>query len=246
MTQTNPTTAVRGEREGESAPQADGLSSAAQIEPVPVSPVPASIPSALWPTFEFRPRESELRGSVFRYADGQWLPDDGEHDLAFIMYGASAPMAMYVDLPNHKNIIWSGLTTHWSASVRQHPHGNPWHYMLRDGESQWGGDWGRSAHPNARAGNAAMNECASRNRCANGRGVRFEVASPHIVLGLVRDRATKEIVSVPPMFECMYCGSVWRDALIAQVIEARRAETQSGSVHESAVATPCAQTPEAS
>lgn len=228
---------------GRSVP--DGLSSTAPIEPVPVSPLRASIPSALWPTYEFRPRESELLGSVFRYAEGQWLPDDGEYDLAFIMYGSGAPMAMFIELPNQKNIIWSGLTTHWSGYVAQHPRGgNPWHYMLRDGETEWGGDWGRARHPNTRAGDAAMRECASRNRCANGRGVRFEVANPHIVLGLVRDHTTKEVLSVPPMFECMYCGSGWRDALLAQAIEARRAETHSGSVEdESAVPEGCAQGP---
>ncbi len=218
----------------------DGLSPS--VEPVPVSPaVAASIPNALWPTYEFRPRDCELRGTVLRYADGAWLPDDGEWDLAFISYGMSAPMVYYVDLPYQRNIVWRGLTTHWRGSIRDHPRGNPWHYMLREGETEWGGDWGRSNHPNSRAGDSGMSKCGSINRCANGRGIRFDVADPHIVLGLVRDRSTKKVLRVPTFFECMYCGEGWRNALLAQAIEAQRAETpESGSVHESAVPTGCA------
>lgn len=215
-------------------PDGTGLS---QAEPE-VSALRASIPSAVWPIYEFRPRDCHLRGTVLRYADGQWLPDDGSWDLAFISYGAGAPICIYVDLPYQRNIIWKGLTTHWTGCISEHPRGNPWHYMLRDGETDWGGDWGRSRHPNSQAGDEGMSKCASINRCANGRGIHFNVCDPHIVLGLLRERESGEIVRVPPDFTCMYCGDGWRDALLASAIEAGTAETQSGSVHESAVAKP--------
>jgi len=205
-----------------------------------VSPVPASIPSAsLWPMLEFRPLPELLRGIVVRYAEGAWLPDDGEYDLSFIAYGAGVPRGIYIDLPYQRNIIWSGLTSHWSAKNYEHPRCNPWHYLLREGASDWGGDWGHDSHPNYRAGRAAMSECCRRNRCANGTGPKFEDGDKHILAGLVRERETKRIITPPAHRVCMFCGGKWE--LHAQAIEARRAETGTGSVHESAVPQGCAQ-----
>ena len=180
-----------------------------------------SAPQFIWPVFEFRPREKDLLGIVLRYADGAWIADDGEHDLAFIAYGSGAPMAFYVRLPYQRNIIWSGLTQHWRGHDRNHPHGNPWHYMLREGATEWGGHWPeRDWHPNEIAGRKAMNECSRRNRCANGRGPEFNICDPYIVLGLVRDRGTKEAVSIPDPV-CMYCGDKWLHALVEESAKAR-------------------------
>ncbi len=211
-----------------------GLSSQA-TEPVPVSALRASIPDAeLWPVYEFRPLPQHARGTVLRYAEGEWLPDDGEWDIAFVNYGAGVPRGLGVDLPYQRNIIWSGLTSHWSARHVDHPRLNPWHYMLRDGETEWGGPWGRDTHPNKRAYEKAMSHCCSINRCANGSGPEFKIGDPYIAAGLLRERDTKRVATFPERLICMFCGSRWEHA--AQAIEARRAETGTGSVEdESAV-----------
>lgn len=196
-----------------------------------VSAVPASVPSALWPVYEFRPIEHHMRGTVLRYADGDWIPDDGEWDVAFITYGMGAPLGLGVHLPQQRNIVWSGLTSHWSAHNPAHPRGNAWHYMLRGGETQWGGQWLRDHHPNERAARAAMSKCCAINGCANGSGPEFQDGNPYIVAGLVRERDTKAVVRRPAHRQCMYCDE-WES--LAQAIEARRAAT-TGVVHESAV-----------
>lgn len=169
----------------------------------------------LWPVYEIRPLPQYQRGTVLRYADGDWLPDDGEWDLAFVCYGGGAPMALGVDVPYQRNIVWSGMTaSHWSASDPDHPRGgNPWHYMLREGETEWGGDWGRDRHLNRRAYDRAMSHCSSINRCANGSGARFESGNAWIEAGLLRERETKLIVSAPENLSCMYCGDAWSTKL---------------------------------
>jgi hypothetical protein len=167
----------------------------------------------LWPVYEFRPLPSDIRGTVLRYAEGAWLPDDGEYDLAFVMYDAGPPLAKYVDLPFQRNIIWKGLTQHWSGHDPAHPRGNPWHYMLRDGETEWGGPWERDRHENRRVGDKAMSHCCSINRCANGGGPEFRLRDPYIERGLLRERDTKRVVTFPERPVCMFCGDGWATKL---------------------------------
>lgn len=190
---------------------------ATAAEPV-VSALRDGIPSALWPVFEFRPLPSQMHGTVLRYAKGEWLPDDGEWDIAFVSYGMGAPLGLGVELPYQRNIIWSGLTSHWAAQNHKHPGSNPWHYMLRDGETQWGGVWGRDQHLNERAMRAAMGKCCAINGCANGWGPAFRDGNPWIEAGMVRERDTKRIVRPPERRQCMYCDD-WHN--LAQALEAR-------------------------
>lgn len=179
------------------------------------TPEGAAGPGDLWPVYEFRPLPEHSRGTVLRYADGAWIADDGEWDVAFVSYGASAPLGLYIRLPYQRNIIWSGLTSHWSDSVHEHPRANPWHYMLRDGETEWGGSWNRDAHPNERAGRSAMSKCCALNRCANGRGPEFRLGDPYISAGLVRERETKAVVQFPEKPVCVFCGDGWSDRIAA-------------------------------
>lgn len=159
----------------------------------------------VYPVYEMRPPKEAH--DVFRFNCGNWIPDDGEWDLAFYGYG-TAPMAWYVDLPYHKNIAWSGLTTHWSGCVESHPGGNAWHYMLKGKTKTWGDTWDRDYHENKRAGDKAMDACCAKYRCANGRGPEFRIGDPFIQDGLLRNRETKQIVTFPEKFTCMYCGIV--------------------------------------
>lgn len=163
----------------------------------------------LWPVFEFRPHADYIGSILLRYAEGKWIPDDGEWDIAFVSYGMGAPYGLGVYLPYQRNIIWSGLTSHWRGEDRDHPCGNPWHYMLREGETEWGGAWDRDRHPNERAQREAMNKCCSMNGCANGRGPNFEAGDKHILAGLVRDRESKRVVTPPEKLTCMFCGDAW-------------------------------------
>lgn len=196
----------------------------------------------LWPVYEFRPRECHSRGTVLRYANGEWLPDDGEWDIAFVSFGMGAPLGLGVELPYQRNILWRGKDGHWTQPNHNHHRSNPWHYMLREGETAWGGAWGKDMHPNSRAADAAMKKCCALNSCANGVGPQFEITDPYIVLGLVRDRETKEIVRVPTNFTCMYCGDIWKETLLASAIETGTAETEGlGPKAESAAAKPDAQ-----
>lgn len=174
----------------------------------------------LWPVYEFRPLPQHSGAMVLRYAGGEWLPDDGEWDIAFVSYMGCAPYGLGVNLPYQRNIVWSGLTTHWRGHQARHPRGgNPWHYMLRAGQTEWGGDWGRDAHLNTRAYEAAMNKCCSLNRCANGRGPEFKLGDPYVAAGFLRDRETKEVVKFPEPPHCMYCGDGWAAQIAAKLAE---------------------------
>lgn len=166
----------------------------------------------LRPVYEFRPIPGALRGDLRRYANGEWLPDDGEtYDLAFIS-GFGAPICMYVEHSYQRNILWGWTTGHWSANEHRHPKSNPWHYVLREGETEWGGDWGSSQHLNHRAGDSGMSKLVSEHRCANGRSVGITRPSKHVLAGMVRDRETGIVLAPPESPACMYCGDVWRHA----------------------------------
>lgn len=154
----------------------------------------------LFPVYEFRPLPSFHPS--YRFADGKWIEDDGEYDLAF----TAGQTCMYVCMPYHRNIMWGWTTGHWAADQGGHPGGNSWHYMLREGESAWGKPWGRDAHPNELAGRRGMDFLVSKHRGANGTGVDFHLDEPVIAAGLLRLRDTKEIVRFPEKPLCMYCS----------------------------------------
>lgn len=164
----------------------------------------------IWPVLEFRPLPSFFDKynygvddrAVHRYANGEWIPDDGEYDLAFAIKG----YCLMVELPYQKNILWSWCTGHWSAFEPNHPHGNAWHHMLREGQTEWGGDWGRDLHPNTKAGRSGMNFAIRNRGCANGLRVAFHLNDKHIAAGLLRERDTKKVVTFPGIPVCLHCG----------------------------------------
>lgn len=164
------------------------------------------------PVYEFRPLQDFFIGAVRRYANGAWLPDDGEYDIAFIGHARSDnyryPCCLYVAYSHQKNIVAGWTTGHWSAYEPLHPGGNAWHYSLKDGETEWGGDWGGRNHLNKKAGDSGMSKMSSENGCANGRSVDLRKPNDkHILAGLVRDHTTKELFQFPGRLVCMYCGA---------------------------------------
>lgn len=165
------------------------------------------------PVYEFRPMLGFFKGPFHRYANGEWLPDDGEYDLAFATVEAGS-ICLFFEHPHPRNLEWSWLTTDWRQNVAEHPRGgNPWHRALREGADDFGKGWGRETHPNEIAGRSGMNWACSQRSCANGRHVECSPLDPHIRAGLVRDRATKVILAPPSGLVCMYCGQPPRQAL---------------------------------
>jgi hypothetical protein len=165
-----------------------------------------AIKQNVWPVYVFRPLPDALRGQVFRFAGGLWIPDDGEPDLAFASFAFGPPICLYVSLPYQRNIVLSWTTGHWADNEPLHPRGNAWHYALRSGTRDWGGDWGRDAHENTRAGNSGMNFLCGKARCANGQHVEMNPNDKHIAAGLVWERDTGEVLMIPNDAKCMYCG----------------------------------------
>lgn len=160
----------------------------------------------IWPVYEFRPLPGFFKMPPRRYAEGKWIEDDGEYDICFIGTWGRENWSLYFEPPNHKNIICSWLTGHWTSSVQEHPRANPWHYALRDGQTEWGDTWGRDKHPNVRAGDAGMNKVCAEFRSASGRHIEMKPSDKHIAAGLLRNRETKEVFRFPDRLTCMYCG----------------------------------------
>jgi hypothetical protein len=178
--------------------------------------------------YELRPPEEFFQGEVRRYADGEWLPDDGEYDVAFIgmangVEGGTSrtftyPCCLYYDPPYYKNIIWSWLTTPWRGHIAAHPRGNAWHISLRPGTVEWGESAGRDNHPNYIAGRNGMDKMSAEHSCANGRHAEFRAGNVIIEGGLLRRVSDKAIVTLPDAPNCMYCGLVWRQDKVAAPI----------------------------
>lgn len=57
--------------------------------------------------FEIRPLPDTFTVEVRRYADGKWVPDDGEWDLAFIGYYRSTPICLYFDGADSRTVGWA-------------------------------------------------------------------------------------------------------------------------------------------
>ena len=158
----------------------------------------------LWPTYVFRPLQGVLHLPLFRYSSGEWIEDDGEPNLAFS--SVASGVCLYVSLPYQKNIILSWLTTHWCGYQPKHPRGNAWHYMLRPGETKWGGSWGRESHENTQAGDSGMKFITQHRAAASGLHIELKPEDKHIAAGLVTERKTGKPLVFPTNPMCMYCG----------------------------------------
>lgn len=173
-------------------------------------------------TYEMRPPEGFFRGDVRRYAGGKWLPDDGEWDMAFIgmangTEGSTGnpftyPCCLLYEPQYHEDIIWSWLMTPWRADYPAHPRGNPWHYSLRPGATDWGAGANRDRHPNYSASRTGMSKLSDEHRCANGRHADFNRDNAIIKAGCLRRVSDKAIVTIPEAPGCMYCGLAWLEA----------------------------------
>lgn len=152
-----------------------------------------------YPVYEFRPI---YEGDYLRYNNGNWIPDDGEYDIAFIE--PNKQTTYYVNLPYYKETGWSWVKNgNWGEYVTKHLGGNAWHRTVGRGES-----WNeRDAHPNRIAGEAGMKKLGQMKGCSNGSGPDIlYVGDPYLVKRVVRTVDTKEIMEIPKDFNCIYCG----------------------------------------
>lgn len=145
----------------------------------------------VFPVYEMRPMHKPL----YRYANGEWIPDDGEWDLAFITK-EGAWYVEYVHLPYYVNLLWSLY------------YNNKWHHMFKDGYSEWISWHERYRHPNIVAGDSGIRYCIDKLKCGaiNGEGPEFRIGDYYIRRGMVRVRDTHEIITFPRKFVCAKCG----------------------------------------
>jgi hypothetical protein len=160
---------------------------------------------------EFRPRPGLFTSDTFRYADGKWIPDDGEYDTAFICMNAKLvenkgyKVCLYFEPPYRKNIRWSWCDGHWSATDERHPDGNAWHYMLVPGTNVWG-EWERHRHPNEVAKESGFEWMRGNGGC-NGVAICLKPTDQHIQEGLARIKGSGHVIAPPAKPVCMYCSS---------------------------------------
>ena len=159
-----------------------------------------------FPVYEFRPLPQNMRGQVYRYAEGKWIEDDGEYDLAFAM--PMDFMAYYVDLPYQTNLKWSWDGGDWRRYESRHPEGNAWHYELKNGGKHFIRWEERDQHPNEIAGRSAMDFVVKKCHCANGHGAQFHIDDPYIKAGLLKEKVTQKVVKFPKTMHCVYCGVI--------------------------------------
>ncbi|MFA5299850.1 MAG: hypothetical protein WC389_16825 [Lutibacter sp.] len=131
-------------------------------------------------TFLIRPT-NDFKGSIIRpsdythpthalrYADGKWLPDDGQPDLAFVQgviyYG--------VKIPDYTNRLWEWSDAELTKSFLPkylHKHAGSWHYYTINNtpydDEQY--RWDNSNHPNKIAEELASKKVCELNGCGNG------------------------------------------------------------------------------
>ena len=151
-----------------------------------------------FPVYVMRPMFLPL----YRYANGKWIEDDGEWDLAFITRNGDtgAWYVEYVDMPYYLGLLWK---------VRYQ---GQWHYMLDSRYKHWVYWKDRYRHPNIVAGNSGIDYCIKKLKCGavNGTGPEFQLGDKYIRLQLVRYQETGEVVTFPSTFTCSKCGLTLR------------------------------------
>lgn len=164
--------------------------------------------------FEFRPLPEESKG-LLRYANGTWIDDDGEWDMAFISGKeyVEFPYTICLEMPNPANLLWSYVHHgNWRTHIAEHPNGKAWHYMTTNGKI-YSGTWKQNKHINEIVHDIATSKCLELHGCANGHGPEFRILDPYIKAGLVRIKGTEEIVKFPKIFKCCFCGDIdWQEA----------------------------------
>lgn len=144
--------------------------------------------------------------SLHRYANGTWIPDDGEYDLAF----AHGVIAYYVSLPDYCNVIWTWrdlVLTRSYLPEYLHKYAKAHHIHTSDNEPMH--HWDNSQHPNEIAGKSAMDKVSSVHGVANGRGAYLCSETPDNTPWLKEKRvlvqSTMQPILIPDNPVCYLC-----------------------------------------
>ncbi|KKL27800.1 hypothetical protein LCGC14_2381550 [marine sediment metagenome] len=174
-------------------------------------------------TFVFRPLNVPVEGMIvtpsdfiprhglLRYADGNWIPDDGKPDLAFL----EGVIAYGVSLPHSANILWQWEDIDLSRSflpdedLRRH-HARGWHYQTINNTHWQDYRWGsfgksRDEHPNEIAHKSAMDKCCSLHHLANGRGADLTIDNEWTRRGFLWIKSTMQPIKPPENPTCFLC-----------------------------------------
>jgi hypothetical protein len=194
-------------------------------------------------TLVFRPLNNyntDFPTRTLRYASGEWIPDDGQFDLAFIQ----GNFVLSVDLPNYSNLLWSwidyDLTKKWLPEYL-HRNIKGWHEVTinntpLDGEYRRFEFPNDDTHPNAIAHHSAMKKCCELNGYAIGIGPsitnanhgdsKYSLADEYIKRGLLRIQRTNEPVVIPEKLECFLCANNGKGHLL-EALKASISDTES-------------------
>jgi hypothetical protein len=165
------------------------------------------------PSFQPSGYKHEGQG-LLRYADGKWIPDDGEPDLAFV-HGV---VAFGVRLPSYTNIIWEWLDLELTRSLipeylRREVNG--WHYMTTNNKAIHDHYWfDKEKHPNEIAHKSAMDKCCEIHSVANGRGPELWLDNEWIKRGLLYVKSTMTKIVAPDNPVCCLCQDNGRGHLL--------------------------------
>lgn len=148
-------------------------------------------------TYLIRPDVGEFKNRQWRrWADGKWVDDDGNPDIAFMSADCSYPIVMYVQLPAYENLIWV-----WDDPKFY------WHSQLVNGATDIG-EYLREEHDNhinVRIGREAMHEQSSKHGVSNGRGPEIYRDNEWIREGKLWIKRTMELVTPPKNPVCYLC-----------------------------------------
>jgi len=152
---------------------------------------------------------------LLRYANGKWIPDDGEYDLAF----AHGVFAHYVSLPDYSNVIWTWRDINLTRSyLPEYLHKYAQSHHIYTSDNQPMRHWDKSQHPNARAGKSAMDKVRAIHHVANGRGAYLCSESPSEIPWLNEKRmlvqSTMKPVLIPENPICYLCLDNGRGHLV--------------------------------
>jgi len=171
--------------------------------------------------FVFRPTDEPREGAVvissgyqhyrqglLRYASGEWIPDDGKPDLAFV-HGV---FAYGVNLPYSTNILWSWrdleLTRQYVSGELSRFYISGWHFQTINNTHWKDFRWDshqRDSHPNTIAKKSAMDKCCSMHGCANGAGPELTLPNAWIERELLWIKSTMKLVKAPDNPICFLC-----------------------------------------
>jgi hypothetical protein len=162
-------------------------------------------------TIVFRPI---YKGRMIRYAEGKWIDDDGQPDLAFVSLGDGPPFAFGLSLPSSTNVLWTWrdreLTQKLVTGDLQEYIDYGWHTQTVDNSTD-DIDFPyneRKQHPNQIAHDAAMNKCCELFHIGNGRGPSLthqDDESPYWDSGMMWIQRTMEQLRKPENPVCHLC-----------------------------------------